>query len=142
MTGDFSVTLRFTLPTVPLLTIEDRDDPTGGSVLIDEFGELVEVVQHNGTIKPQVYIMSTPPDPIDKSILRCRLSHVMTTTTIKYLVCVTVKVSDLELDDDSISFGVNLTPTLDPSVEGKMEILDIQTEQPGEVDWLNDEDNE
>ena len=66
----------------------------------------------------------------------------MTTTTIKYLVCVTVKVSDLELDDDSISFGVNLTPTLDPSVEGKMEILDIQTEQPGEVDWLNDEDNE
>ena len=63
----------------------------------------------------------------------------MVTTTIKYLVCVTVKVSDLELDDDSISFGVNLTPTLDPSVEGKMEILDIQTEQPGEVDWIDDE---
>jgi hypothetical protein len=66
----------------------------------------------------------------------------ITTTTIKYLVTVTVKVTDLEMDDDSISFGVNLNPTLDPSVEGKMEILDIQTEQPGEVDWLNDDDDE
>ena len=66
----------------------------------------------------------------------------ITTTTIKYLVTVTVKVTDLEMDDDSISFGVNLTPTLDPSVEGKMEILDIQTEQPGEVDWLNDDEDD